>query len=241
SQTLQGAGGVGGLLSCSSASSSLFVAYDGNGNVAALVDADTGTVTAQYDYSPFGETVRAVGPAASENPFRFSTKYAEPAAGSELYYYGYRYYSPELGRWSRRDPVEETGGIGLYSFVGNSVMARIDHLGMAIWPWEPWPYDPDPEDDIGPGTTPGDICKKKQECPSCKPVPAGARYGQHTHDSHDHFMKHLGATCFELFGSKTHWHFFEMHQAPYPNCTCRTIKRDGGCGGAPTVIPPIPW
>jgi hypothetical protein len=45
-------------------------AYDGNGNVAALVDAETGVVAASYEYSPAGELLRAAGPYAAANPFR---------------------------------------------------------------------------------------------------------------------------------------------------------------------------
>ncbi len=30
-----------------------------------------------------------------------------------------RYYSPDLGRWMSRDPIEEKGGENLYRFVGN--------------------------------------------------------------------------------------------------------------------------
>jgi RHS repeat-associated protein len=133
SQTLQGAGGVGGLLSCSSASSSSFVAYDGNGNVVALVDASTADVAAEYDYSPFGETLKAAGTAADGNPFRFSTKYSEhPASGPEFYYYGRRYYSPEMGRWTNRDPAEESGGLNLQAFCGNATTTGTDPLGL----WE---------------------------------------------------------------------------------------------------------
>lgn len=36
---------------------------------------------------------------------RFSTKYYD--AKADLYYYGYRYYSPSLGRWISRDPIKE--------------------------------------------------------------------------------------------------------------------------------------
>ena len=36
---------------------------------------------------------------------RFSTKYYD--AETDLYYYGYRYYSPSLGRWISRDPITE--------------------------------------------------------------------------------------------------------------------------------------
>jgi YD repeat-containing protein len=49
----QGAGGVGGLLlvTChSSPVTNCFVSYDGNGNVAALVNAAGGAVLAQYEY-----------------------------------------------------------------------------------------------------------------------------------------------------------------------------------------------
>ncbi len=63
SGTPQGAGGGGGLLAVSQPSTH-FVAFDGNGNVSALMNADTGTESARYDYDPFGNTLRATGPAA---------------------------------------------------------------------------------------------------------------------------------------------------------------------------------
>lgn len=43
---------------------------DGNGNVAALVDQSSGTVKAQSDDSPFGETLKATGPRAIRVPSR---------------------------------------------------------------------------------------------------------------------------------------------------------------------------
>src|SRR5690625_4492908 len=91
---------------------------DANGNVIALWDADTAEVAAYYDYDPFGKTVRATGPAAEVNPFRFSTKYQDHETG--FYYYGYRYYQPETGRWLNRDPIGEQGGLDLYEFVYNN-------------------------------------------------------------------------------------------------------------------------
>jgi RHS repeat-associated protein len=105
----QGAGGVGGLLFTShvSASKTYFAAFDGNGNLTALADAADGSVAAEYEYSPFGETLRATGAAATSNPFRFSTKYTDAETG--LLYYGYRYYQPSTGRWLSRDPIEEVG------------------------------------------------------------------------------------------------------------------------------------
>ncbi|MBC7077604.1 MAG: hypothetical protein H5T92_04775, partial [Synergistales bacterium] len=116
SGTEQGAGGIGGLLWITHHASRIthqvsFPVYDGNGNVMGLVSADDGAVVAQYEYGPFAEPLRAAGPLAAENPFRFSTKYTDPETG--LLYYGYRYYSPSLGRWLSRDPV----GIS-YALVG---------------------------------------------------------------------------------------------------------------------------
>jgi len=43
---------------------------------------------------------------------------------------GYRYYSPELGRWPSRDPIEEDGGKNLYAFVRNSPLVEVDPLGL---------------------------------------------------------------------------------------------------------------
>ncbi len=102
-------------------------AYDGNGNVAALFDTSGATV-ARYEYSPFGEVLRASGSAAKVNPFRFSTKYTDDETG--LVYYGYRYYDAKNGRFINRDPIEERGGINLYGFCGNDGINQYDYLGQ---------------------------------------------------------------------------------------------------------------
>jgi RHS repeat-associated protein len=48
----------------------------------------------------------------------------------QVFYYGFRYYDPETGRWPSRDPIEEEGGINLYSFVGNDPLNFYDYLGF---------------------------------------------------------------------------------------------------------------
>jgi RHS repeat-associated protein len=131
SGSMQGAGGVGGLLEeayYGSSTTNCFVAYDGNGNVAALANAADGTVSANYEYDPFGQVIRATGPMARANPIRFSTKYQDDESG--LNYYGYRFYNPSRGRWLSRDPVEEDGGLNLYSIVGNDNIDEADVLGQ---------------------------------------------------------------------------------------------------------------
>lgn len=130
----QGAGGVGSLLAVSDQStinsqpSSHFVSYDGNGNVAALVNAADGTPSASYEYGPFGELIRASGLMAKANPLRFSTKYQDDE--SDLLYYGYRSYNPSVGRWLSRDPIGERGGGNLYGLPHNNAVTGADPLGL---------------------------------------------------------------------------------------------------------------
>ncbi len=135
SGTPQGAGGVGGLLwltQNAAQPTNDSVAFDGNANVMALVDANTGSNTAQYAYGPFGEIVRADGTAAKANPFRFSTKYMD--AETTLPYYDYRYYNPGTGRWLSRDREEGNGGLNPYALVDNEPISFTDPLGL--WKWK---------------------------------------------------------------------------------------------------------
>src|SRR6516162_5824054 len=60
-------------------------------------DASSGTNSATFEYGPFGEPLRASGPMAFLNPFRFSNKFQDDETG--LLYYGYRSYNPSTGRW----------------------------------------------------------------------------------------------------------------------------------------------
>jgi RHS repeat-associated protein len=92
-----------------------------------------GEAIAHYEYDPFGRLVSSSGPQAAQNPWRFSTKQIEPQWS--LYYYGYRYYSQNLGRWTSRDPIGDIDDSGAqaaspYLFVVNSPISKVDALGM---------------------------------------------------------------------------------------------------------------
>ncbi len=63
-----------------------------------------------------------------KNPFLFSTKYRDSETG--LYYYGYRYLLPRLGRWLNRDPLGELGGTNLYVYANNGPTYAADPLGL---------------------------------------------------------------------------------------------------------------
>jgi hypothetical protein len=115
-----------------------------------LYDGDSGEIVGQYEYDPYGNTIKAEGQAARENNIRFSTKEYDSSTG--LYYYGYnrseveidrsnatcpkggeaiKYYDPVTGRWPSRDPIGERGGVNLYAFVGNDGINSIDLFGLS--------------------------------------------------------------------------------------------------------------
>ena len=105
--------------------------YDANGNVSEYLDS-TGDVVAHYEYSPFGDLTAATGAKSAEFAHRFSTKYLDTE--TNLYYYGRRYCSPELGRWINRDPIKEEGGTNLAAFLGNDPLSKQDPIGLSPRP-----------------------------------------------------------------------------------------------------------
>lgn len=130
SGSLQGAGGVGGLLSITDHGSLItthFPLYDGNGNITEYINSSE-AVVAHYEYDPFGNTTVATGIKADDFAYRFSTKPIDKATG--LYYYGYRYYDPLTSRWPSRDPIEKRGGVNLYRFINNRALDTVDYLGL---------------------------------------------------------------------------------------------------------------
>ena len=127
SGSLQGAGGVGGLLSTIKDNANYFTAFDANGNVSDYVDT-AATVAAHYEYGPFG-TITSTGTNSEYFTFRFSTKYEDDETG--LCYYGYRSYSVVMGRWLNRDPIEELDQLNLYMITGNDIINLVDFIGLA--------------------------------------------------------------------------------------------------------------
>ncbi len=128
SGSIQGAGGVGGVLAVNfKTNGTHFFCYDGNGNVTALVNAANGSESARYEYGPFGETIRMTGPVGKLNPIRFSTQYADDVTGEVKYLF--RDYDPNTGRWPNRDPIGERGGLNVYAFCRNNPVSVVDPHG----------------------------------------------------------------------------------------------------------------
>jgi len=149
SGSLEGAGGIGGLLARTSQAyqdaplaGHSFYHCDGNGNITMLIDSSQGIV-AKYLYDAFGNMLSKSGLLADANVYRFSSK--EWHANSGLVYYLYRYYDPNLQRWPNRDPIGETGFETLarlpdfleedeepndYAFIDNCATSDYDPFGL---------------------------------------------------------------------------------------------------------------
>ena len=130
SGSLQGAGGVGGLLYLKRNGAIYVPFYDAYGNVMEYHAAD-GSLAAAYVYDAFGRTISQSGEMADIFRYRYSTKSFECETG--LYYYGERFYLPCLCRWLNRDPIGENGGLNLYLYVLNNSVSYIDMLGARVY------------------------------------------------------------------------------------------------------------
>ena len=149
SGSLQGAGGVGGLLVQTTVASGVKEAasYDGNGNIVTWTKSTASAPTARREYDAFGNTVVSEG--AWPSSFGFSTKRQDAETG--LYYYGYRFYDPVTGRWLSRDPIEEEGGVNLYGFIENKPVNLIDMFGL-FWGKGNLGFGPSTIDSYSPAT-----------------------------------------------------------------------------------------
>ena len=127
SGSLQDAGGVGGLLLEQNSNGEFLPVYDGNGNIIAYKNSNGNTVAA-YSYDPFGNVISHIG---MEFTYKFSTKPQDDLSG--LYYYGYRFYQPNIGRWINRDPIRESGGgneASRYTILVNNCTNIIGYNGL---------------------------------------------------------------------------------------------------------------
>ena len=133
SGSLQGAGGIGGLLALSQLSTvkpqHYYYHSDGNGNITALVNTNQ-IIVARHVYDSFGITLSLSGTKADANPYWFSSQLYD--ADTDFCHYQRRVYVPIWQRWLNRDPSEEEGGINLLGFAYNDPINAIDDTGMGV-------------------------------------------------------------------------------------------------------------
>ena len=134
SGTRNSAAGIGGLLYLKRDGEIYVPWYDAHGNILGYCDAQ-GNVVASYTYDAFGNIVSQSGTISDIFAFRFSTKYFD--SDCSLYYYGYRYYKPQIMRWLTEDPAGLNGGMNTYMFCSNAAIYKSDIDGRWEWPWIP--------------------------------------------------------------------------------------------------------
>jgi RHS repeat-associated protein len=96
---------------------------------------ESGTIISVEVYHPYGGTAflgRAGVAEASAKRFRYVGKERDDESG--LYYYGARYYSPWLSRWTSADPKGHVDGTNLFFAFGSNPLAFTDYGGSAIGP-----------------------------------------------------------------------------------------------------------
>ncbi len=109
--------------------------YDLQGSIVCLLDPQRRKLVESYRYSVYGEEEitnakgRAVADSSIGNPWRYRGKRVDKEIG--LIYFGYRYYSPETGRWITPDPLGSIDGPNLYAYALNNPMSYVDYFGLA--------------------------------------------------------------------------------------------------------------
>jgi RHS repeat-associated protein len=91
------------------------------------------TQYASYDYTPYGDVYAHSG---ADVKHRFTGQEWDDAA--ELYYFPFRYYSPEIARWITRDPI---GGINAYCYTSGNPASFADLLRLLSSEQCAWMYD----------------------------------------------------------------------------------------------------
>jgi RHS repeat-associated protein len=96
------------------------------GSVLDVTDSSA-NVQAHYEYDPYGQVTQTVGTLSSD--LQYAGYYFHAPSGLNLT--TFRAYSPTLGRWINRDPIEERGGVNLYAYVENDPVDLTDPSGLA--------------------------------------------------------------------------------------------------------------
>jgi RHS repeat-associated protein len=95
---------------------------------------DTGAnVVESYDYYPFGAEQRSRVNANQNAGLRFTGKELDKESHLGLYYFGARYYDPEVGRFLSVDPLaDKYPGLTPYHYCDNNPLNALDPDGKAF-------------------------------------------------------------------------------------------------------------
>jgi RHS repeat-associated protein len=104
--------------------------YDELGSTRLLTDG-SGNVTDTYSYDPWGNTISHVG-STTDNPYQYVgalgyyTHWQSPDV--KLLQLGFRFYDPEIGRFTQLDPIKD--GLNWYEYNDSNPPAWTDPWGL---------------------------------------------------------------------------------------------------------------
>jgi len=132
---------------------------------AAIETDEDGNIISYEEYHPYGtSSYRSAKPGfdLSLKRYRFSGKELDDETG--LYYFGARYYSAWLGRWTSSDPAGFVRGFNLFKYCSNNPVMFHDPNGLedyvTIWTYRPTEYSQAERDVIGnPQSDPAEVLR----------------------------------------------------------------------------------
>ncbi|MER2472325.1 RHS repeat-associated core domain-containing protein [Photorhabdus laumondii] len=98
------------------------------------LDSD-GQIISQEEYYPFGGTALWAARNQTEASYKTIRYSGKERDATGLYYYGYRYYQPWVGRWLSADPAGTIDGLNLYCMVMNNPITLADNMGLSSLDW----------------------------------------------------------------------------------------------------------
>jgi len=101
------------------------------GSIRMTLDENADVVGAQ-DFYPFGEVLRGLPPAGTNDKYMFTEKERDTETNYD--YFGARFYDSELGRWLSVDPLaDKYFGWSPYNYTLNNPLRFIDPDGMDVY------------------------------------------------------------------------------------------------------------
>ncbi|WP_370389323.1 RHS repeat-associated core domain-containing protein [Snodgrassella alvi] len=114
----------------------LYYHTDVNGAPEELTDED-GHIVWACSYQLWGKPIQEIEHSQIQQNLRYQGQYLDRETG--LHYNTFRYYDPDIGRFTQPDPIGLLGGFNLYQYAPNGL--------MWIDPWGLWTYNTMPKID----------------------------------------------------------------------------------------------
>ena len=111
---------------------------DLNGMPEELTD-EAGEIVWECSYQLWGKPIQEIAHTEIQQNLRYQGQYLDRETG--LHYNTFRYYDPDIGRFTQPDPIGLLGGFNLYQYAPNALI-WIDPWGLKNWTYYNMPSIP---------------------------------------------------------------------------------------------------